>query len=91
MHIGVEKRPGEAWNQKYGPLGNGTYRRTRTIDITQLSWIDLPLLDEATDDTKSVVDGTVSLIQDQLVGAADKNAHSLSLLGDTANLSTTDG
>lgn len=45
-----------------------------------------PFFDEAANDTESIMDGTFSLLDHQLVGAAHHNAHSLTWIGTTGDL-----
>ena len=47
---------------------------------------DQPLLDQAADDTQGVVDGALGLLDHQLVGAADHNAHRLPRAGAACDL-----
>lgn len=47
-----------------------------------------PFFDKAADDTESVVDRALSLLDHQLVGAAHHDAYGLSRIGTTSDLHT---
>ena len=48
-----------------------------------------PFLDKASNDAESIMDRSVSLLQDKLVGSADQHGHSLARVSDACGLHNT--
>ena len=62
---------------------------TQDTSKNYFAYCDLPVFDKASDDTESIMNGAISLLQHQLVGASHHDGYSLTRVSNTCDLQST--